>query len=72
MPMKIVDEVLNELVPPATRGAVCEDHGGFGSFHAFNRRIDYENVSIRSITRFDVAAQQVFVEWVKCTAKPQP
>ena len=72
MPMKAVEEVLNELVPMAKRGEVCEDHGAFGSIHAWNRRIDYENVSIRSVTRGDVAAHHVLIEWVKCAGKLRP
>jgi uncharacterized membrane protein (GlpM family) len=54
------------------RGKVCDDYGGVGSLYAFKRRIDYENVIISSITRGDVAAEQVFVEWTKCAGKSQP
>src|SRR5215216_1135103 len=31
MPMKVVEEVLSELVPVAKRGDVCEDYGSSGS-----------------------------------------
>jgi hypothetical protein len=72
MPVKVVEEVLNELVPMSRRGEVCEDYGFFGSAVALNRRIDYENVSISSITRGDVAARQVLIEWTKCAGKLRP
>ena len=69
MPMKAVEEVLNELVPMAKRGEVCADYGAFGSLYAWNRRIDYENVRIHSVTRGDAAAHRVLIEWVKCSGK---
>jgi hypothetical protein len=72
MPMKIVEEVLNELVPMSRRGEVCEDYGFVGSVGALRRRIDYENASISSITRGDVAARHVLIEWVKCAGKLRP
>jgi hypothetical protein len=72
MPMKVVEEALNELVPMSRRGKVCEDYGFLGSVGALRRRIDYENVSISSITRGYVAAQHVLVEWVKCAGKLRP
>jgi hypothetical protein len=72
MPMKTVQEVLNELVPPPKRGAICEDYGASGSIYALHHRIDYENLSISSVTRGDVAAHQVFIEWTKCPGKLQP
>jgi hypothetical protein len=69
MPMKTVEEVLTELVPLSKRGEVCEDYGDVGSVYALRRRIDYANVSISRITRADVAAREVLVEWVKCSGR---
>ena len=72
MPMTVVEEVLNELVPVARRGEVCENYGLGGSASALRRRVDYENVRISSVTRGDVAAQHLLVEWIKCAGKIRP
>ncbi len=66
-----VQEVLNQLVPLAKRGAVCEDRGAVGSIYALNRTIDYENVSITTISR-QSAVSSVFVQWTKCAGTPEP
>jgi len=71
MSMNGVQEALNELVPPAARGAICEDHGAVGSVYSLNRTIDYENVFITMITRGDSAVSHVFVQWTKCPGKLQ-
>ena len=73
MPVEVVEEVLNELVPVAKRGEVCTDYGSLGSGAWLNKRIDYENVSINSLVRGNnIAARHVLIEWVKCAGKLRP
>jgi hypothetical protein len=41
-----VDEILNEVDPPATRGAKIHGLGGFQSSAAYESKVEYENATI--------------------------
>jgi hypothetical protein len=83
MPLKLVEEVLNELVPVSKRGEVCDDYGAMcsGSFLC-SQRVDFENVSISSSVRGiwkpnvvsppNATVRYVLIEWIKCAGKLRP
>jgi hypothetical protein len=49
MSVDTMDEILNEVVPPATRGAKIRDEGGFQSGSTYESGVSYDNVTIMHV-----------------------